>query len=101
MSTKGKKLTKLLETELGPMSFASFLRGARASKDMSQVEMARTLGIARSTLCDIERGRHLVSPALAAQIAKTCGLSEEIAVLAALQDQVNKANLKIRLALAA
>lgn len=101
MSTKGKKLTKLLEAELGPMSFAGFLRGARASKDMSQAEMARTLGIARSTLCDIENGRHLVSPALASQIAKACGLAEEIAVLAALQDQLSKANLKMKLALVA
>lgn len=47
---KGKKLGALLEREVGPMSFGGFLRGARASKDMSQVDMAAMLGIARSTL---------------------------------------------------
>lgn len=101
MSTKGKRLVKLLEKDLGPISFAGFLRGARASKDLSQVEMARMLGMARSTLCDIEKGRHLVSPSLAAQIATTCGLSVEIAVLAALQDQLYKANLQMKVALVA
>lgn len=101
MTIRRKRLVKLLEKTHGPMTFAGFLRGARASKDLSQAEMARMLDMARSTLCDIEKGRHLVSPALAARIAKACGLSVEVAVLAALQDQVTKANLKIELALAA
>jgi DNA-binding XRE family transcriptional regulator len=52
---KGKKLVTVLERELGHMSFGGFLRGARASKDMSQVDMAIKLGVARSTLCDIEK----------------------------------------------
>lgn len=105
MSTKnvkqGKKLIALLERELGHMSFGGFLRGARASKDMSQVEMATLLGIARSTLCDIEKGRHLVSPVMAAKIAKVCGLSMELAVTLAFQDQLDRANLKLRVAVAA
>ncbi len=100
MNTKGKKLVKILEKELGSMNFAGFLRGARASKDLSQVEMAKILGIARSTLCDIEKGRHLVSPGMAARIAKAVGLSVDIAVLAALQDQLKKANLKMKVMLA-
>lgn len=101
MTTKGKRLFTVLEKDLGPMSFAGFILGARASKDLSQAEMARMLSIARSTLCDIEKGRHLVSPALAAKIATVCGLSVKIAVLAALQDQLDKANLKMKLALVA
>ncbi len=97
---KGKNLIALLERELGPMSFGGFLRGARASKDLSQVDMAAVLGIARSTLCDIEKGRHLVSPAMAAKIAKICGLSTEMAVTLAFQDQLDKANLKLKVAVA-
>jgi len=101
MNIRGKNLIKLLEKDLGPMSFAGFLRGARASKDISQAEMTLMLGMARSTLCDIEKGRHLVSPALASKIAKICGLSVKTAVLAAIQDQLNKANLDMRVALIA
>lgn len=96
---KGKNLVALLERELG-MSFGGFLRGARASKELSQVEMAAMLGIARSTLCDIEKGRHLVSPAMAAKIAKLCGLSTEMAVTLAFQDQLDKAKIKLRVAVA-
>ena len=101
MSTNKKRIVDALEKELGPMSFAGFIRGARASKDLSQVDMAKKLGISRSTLCDIEKGRHLVSPGLAASIAKTCGLSVKIAVLASLQDQLRKSKLKMTLALVA
>ena len=43
MIIKNKKLVKLLENDFGPMTFAGFLRGARASKDLSQVEMAQML----------------------------------------------------------
>ncbi len=96
--SKGKNLIALLEHEIGPMSFGGFLRGARASKDMSQVELANLLGIARSTLCDIEKGRHLVSPTMAAKIAKHCGLSTEMAITLAFQDQLDRANLKLKVA---
>ncbi|MBI3535832.1 MAG: helix-turn-helix transcriptional regulator [Deltaproteobacteria bacterium] len=91
-----KNLVKLLKNELGSPTFGGFLCGARASKDLSQVDMAQMLGISRSTLCDIEKGRHFVSAALAAQIARKCGFSEKIAVKAALQDQLRKARLKMR-----
>jgi hypothetical protein len=42
----------------------------------------------------------LVSPAMAAKIAKVCGLSTELAVTLAFQDQLDKANLKLRVAVA-
>ncbi len=101
MSTKQKRVVDAIERELGPTSFAGFIRGARASKDLSQVDMAKKLGMSRSTLCDIEKGRHLVSPGLAASIAKACGLSVKIAVLASLQDQLRKSNLKMTVVLVA
>lgn len=93
MSTK--KLRDVLEKNLGPMTFGSFLRGARARKDMSQVEMANFLGVSKSTLCDIEKGRQAVTPALAAKIAKKCGLSEVVAVETAVNDQLRRAGLKL------
>lgn len=93
MSTK--KLRDVLEKDLGPMTFGSFLRGARTLKDMSQVQMAKFLGITKSTLCDIEKGRQSVTPALAAKIAKKCGLSVVVAVETAVNDQLRRAGLKI------
>ena len=103
MTTKkdNLKLKDFLERELGPFSFGNFMRGARASKDLSQVEMSDFLGISKSTLCDIEKGRQLVSPSLAARIARKCRLSIAVAVEASIQDQLRKAGLQFRVKLVA
>ncbi|MEY4615167.1 MAG: hypothetical protein RJB66_127 [Pseudomonadota bacterium] len=94
MSTKS--LTKTLRKELGAISFGGFLRSARTMKDKTQKEMADFLGIAKGTLCDIEKGRQNVSVELAAKIAKKCGLSEAMAVECAVRDQLNKYGLKLK-----
>lgn len=91
-----RRLKDVLEKRLGPMTFGSFLRGARVRKDLSQIEMAKFIGISKSSLCDIEKGRQFVSPALAAQIAKKCGLSKIVAVEACLNDQLRRARLNLR-----
>lgn len=91
-----KKLSALLEKELGPVSFGMFLRAARTSLDLTQAEMAKQLGIAKGTLCDIEKGRQLVSVVLARKIAKKAGLSEKLAIKACLQDQLNKAKVNLK-----
>ncbi len=99
MSTK--RAIPLLEKEVGELTFGMFLRVARGQLELSQVEMARKLKISRGTLCDLEKGRQLVSPSLAVRIAKTAGLSETIAVKACLQDQLKKANIKLKVAFVA
>lgn len=91
-----KNLSALLHKELGPVTFGMFLRSARISLDLSQQELATKLGMARGTLCDIEKGRQLVSPALAKKIAKKIGFSEIIAIKASLQDQLIKAKIKLK-----
>ena len=96
-----KNLLPLLKKEIGPLTFGTFLRSARGALDVSQAAMARQLGISRGTLCDIEKGRQLVSPGLAVRIAKAAGFSELVAVKACLQDQLNRANIKMKVALVA
>ena len=96
-----KELLPFLEKLDGPLTFGMFLRAARTTLDLTQVAMAKKLGISRGTLCDIEKGRQLVSPALAVKIAKKSGLSEKVAVKACLQDQLNKAKIKMKVDLSA
>lgn len=91
-----RRLTTILEKELGPISFGMFLKAARTSLDLGQAEMAKQLGIAKGTLCDIEKGRQLVSVTLARKIAKKAGLSEKLAIKACLQDQLNKAKVNLK-----
>lgn len=99
MTTKSA-LAKLND-RLGTFTFGEFLRVARESLDLTQAEMAKKLKIARGTLCDIEKGRQLVTAALAKKIAQTAGLSVELAVQACLQDQLRKAGLKHKVNLVA
>jgi transcriptional regulator with XRE-family HTH domain len=94
MSTKS--LTNILSKEQGPISFGGFIRAARTMKDITQKEMADFLGIAKGTLCDIEKGRQFVSIDLAYKIAKKCGLSEAMAVECAVRDQIKKSGLKLQ-----
>jgi DNA-binding XRE family transcriptional regulator len=96
-----KRLLPVLEKDTGPLTFGMFMGVARQSLGLSQVEMAKKLGIARGTLCDIEKGRQLVSTTLAVKVARKAGLSEELAVRACLQDQVNKVKLKKKVELVA
>lgn len=92
MNTK-RSLAHQLNRTLGPLTFGRFLRGARTAQDRTQVAMAKLLGLSRSTLCGLEKGRQLVSPQLAARIARKCGLSEVVAVETALMDQLRRARL--------
>jgi DNA-binding XRE family transcriptional regulator len=87
---------KLIESKIGTLSFGGYMRSLRATMDLNQVEMAKFLKISKSTLCDIEKGRQLVSPALAAKIAKKCDDSLELAISLSLQDQVRKAKLDFK-----
>jgi len=81
----------------GPLSLGKFLQSIRLGEEMSQVEFADQLGISKSHLCDIEKGRKLVSPERAANYAKILRYSPEQFVRLALQDQVEKAGLKFKI----
>jgi len=100
MSIKSKKLLPLLEKDLGPMTFGMYLRVARNLRLLTQVELAKKLKLSTGTLCDIEKGRQLVSVKLATKIATICELPVNLAVQAALQDQVYKAKLKLKVKVA-
>ena len=101
MSTKEKNAAKLLKKEVGELTFGDFLRSARTTLNMTQVEMGELIGVTKSVICDIEKGRQLVSPKLAVSISRKAKLSERLAVKLCLQDQLNKAKIKMRVDLVA
>lgn len=94
MNTKRGK--KDLDRNLGPMTLASFLSSWRQSLEMSQVNFAKKLGISPANLCDIEKGRQLVSPKKAAQIARKIGYSELVLVELVINEQLAADGLKLR-----
>ncbi len=86
----------VFEKNSGPISFATFILGVRTTLDLNQLEMAQKLGLSKSALCELEKGRTLVSTQTAVKYAKKAGFSVTLALEACLQDQLNKANVKKR-----
>ncbi len=80
----------------GPLTFGQLVESHRLCDEISQAELARRLGISRSLLCDIEKGRKLVSPERASQIARCLGYSVNVFVATSLEDQLRRAGLKMR-----
>jgi DNA-binding XRE family transcriptional regulator len=89
--TINRKFKSRLDAEVGPLSFALFMRVARTSLELTQEQLGKKLGLSRANICDIEKGRHLVSTELAMKVARKAGLPEKLALQACLQDQVRKA----------
>ena len=100
MTTKGKAQKWFgladLERRHGPMTVGRFLRAFRECDEVAQAEYAKRLGISKANLCDIEKGRKLVSVERAAKFAKVLGVPDAVLVQLALQDQLRQAKLKLK-----
>ncbi len=90
-----KKLNK------GPLTFGQMIEALRKCDEIAQTDLARKVGISRAYLCDIEKERRTVSPALAAKLAKAMKYSVEHFVSVALRDQLRKAGLRLKIHLEA
>ena len=98
MSTKKKsEAVKFLEKLTGgPLTLARLLHSIRQGEEMTLAEFAKKLGISRQHLCDIEKGRKVVSPERAARFAKILGYSQEQFVALALQALLDEADLDLK-----
>ena len=103
MRTKKKSGTmKYLERVAGrPLTLGGPIESIRLGEEMSQTAFARKLGVSPSHLCDIEKGRKVISPQRAARFARVLGRSPEQFVRLSLQELVDEAGLKMRVNVAA
>jgi transcriptional regulator with XRE-family HTH domain len=103
MRTKGNKdaMKFLDEVAGGPLTLAGLLEAIRSGEEMSQVDFAEQLGISKSHLCDIEKGRKTVSPARAAKFAKVLGYSQDQFVRLSLQALIEESGLRFKVRLEA
>ena len=100
--SKGSSVSDLEQTILaGSLTFGEAVESLRVRDEWSQVEFAEKLGISRQYLCDVEKGRRLVSPEQAARFARAFGHPAQVLVQLALQDAVRAAGLKLRVAVEA
>ena len=100
MRTKVKYGTKELEKELGGLSFGKLLESYRKGEGLSQKDFAEKLGISASSLCDLEKDRKIPSPSRAASIAQTLGVSENLWIKVALQDQLREQGIDLKVSVA-
>ena len=95
-----KKLNMSAKKVISLASCSSYigleLHGQRMSEKMSQIELSKVLGISQQHLCDIEKGRKIVSPERAVYFAEVLNCSKKYFVELALQDLVTKAGLEMK-----
>ncbi len=77
----------------GHISFGKMISSFRLAQEHSQVEMAGILDITKQDLCNIEKGRKLVSVERAIQFANALQMPAKTFAKYALQDQLNKAGI--------
>ena len=92
---KPSKAMKLLSRITGSdsLSLAEFLWAIREGEELTLNEFAYQLGISKSHLCDIEKGRKAVSLSRAIEFAEILGYSKDQFARLALQAEVDKAKL--------
>lgn len=98
-STRKSRTADLRNSASVPLTLESDIQSIREGEGLSQVAFARKLGISRSHLCDIEKGRKPVSAAKAAKMARKLGHSEKQFVLLALQDSMTRAGLDYQISI--
>lgn len=89
MNTKNRMLAKKAIRKItGPISFGEMLSSFRLSNDFTQVAMAEMLGISKQDLCNIEKGRKIVSVERAKNFAEALKMPPKVFAKYALQDQL-------------
>lgn len=93
---------KLLERLAGgPLTFGRAITSVRKGAALSQDECAKKLGVSKSHLCDVEKGRKTVSPERAAKWARILGYPESVLVRLAIQGELDAAGLRYTVAIEA
>ena len=100
MTTKSDHTLNTIKKMLGyKPTFGSMLCAIRESEEMSQAKFAKLLKISPQKLCDIEKGRRIVSIKMAEKFAKYLGDSPEYFVIRCLQDELERNQINIELAI--
>jgi antitoxin HigA-1 len=98
--TKEKKSATMKYLEKlrgGPLTFGALIHSIRETDEHTLEDLAKRLGVSRSHLCDIEKGRRVVSADRAARWARTLGYPEALFVKLAMQAELDAAGIKLRI----
>lgn len=91
ITPKSEKSMIFLENLTGKkMTLGNLLWSIRECVEMNQAEFAKKIKVSRQYLCDVERGRRIVSTKAAADFAAKLGYSPVQFIRLAIQDELNK-----------
>ncbi|OFZ82905.1 MAG: hypothetical protein A2583_16650 [Bdellovibrionales bacterium RIFOXYD1_FULL_53_11] len=92
-----QKESRFLEEILGvAMTFGMAIESLREREGISQSGFARRIGVSKQYLCDIEKGRRMVSTEQAARFARAFGHPPSLFVRLAIQDDIRASGLKLK-----
>ncbi len=94
--SKGDAVKFLEKVTGGPLTLSRLLQSIRMGEDVTLAEFAKRLDISRQHLCDIEKGRKVVSPERAARFAEVLGYSKEQFVMLSLQAILDEADIRLK-----
>lgn len=102
MTTKYTDAEKFLnKLRGGPLTFGRMIESLRKCDEIPQVELAQKIKVSKAFLCDIEKGRRVATPAIAAKLAKAMGYAVQQFVAKALEDQLRSFGMKMKVHLEA
>lgn len=96
MSTKSKATLNALDATKdiwADMTFGGLLRSLRLSDDITQVELAKRVGVSKQFLSDVEHNRKDVGISFAKKVAKALGYSVEPLIELLIRDQLRRQHL--------
>jgi len=85
---------KAIRKITGVISFGEMLYSLRVGQECSQVVWAKRLSISKQELCNIEKGRKMVSVERAKNFAEALGMPTKTFAKYALQDQLSSAGIE-------
>lgn len=97
---KGKRLAQDVIREiraargLSRTTFGEALRGFREIQGYTQVELAKLLGISKQELCNIEKGRKIISLERSVSFAKALKLPSTVFASYILEDELYRAGIE-------
>ena len=100
-SQKSEAISFLESFRGGPLTFGRMIESFRKCDEVTQEQLARKMRMSKAHLCDIEKGRRMVSAERAARFARVMGYMVEQFVAVAIEDQLRKAGIKLKVLLKA
>ena len=89
-----------LKAQLARLTFGSMLKSWRVTEEMTQEACAQLLGFSKAMLSEYENGKKIPTSRKAYEIAQQLGMPPNTAVVLAVNDQLKRDNIPVKMAIA-